>query len=237
MMATQTDTESFLRFLHQPGDVFEIRALGVGGKKKRTDSGFFDDPAKAAECALRLDKTLTPRGIYVTLNPLQPAMLARAANRIQDWATSTAGDQHVLRRRWLPIDVDPIRAGGVTDIAATDDEVRAAWDVAENARNFLMGMGFDEPAEANSGNGRLLLFPVDLPNDQTSADLLKRVLLSVKQKTETPDATIDLTMFNASRIIRLMGTWNRKGDDLPTRPHRISTFDYKPDDLRKDSRQ
>ena len=232
-MATTTKSapESFLDILHRPGDVFEIRVLGVLGNKKRTDSGFFDDHGKAAGCAIKIDNTQAPRGIYVTVNPLKRAILARTANRIKERAESTASDQHVDRRLWLPIDVDPTREGGVTDIAATDAEIRAAADVAETTRSSLSTMAWPEPLEANSGNGRYLFYPIDLPNDDATTDLLRRVLIAINQKNGTAEAQIDLTMFNASRIIRLMGTTNRKGDSLPDRPHRLSTLDYVPEYL------
>lgn len=231
MTTTTRTTADFMRLLHSPGDVFEIRVLGVQGNKKHTSSGMFNDVGKAATCATSLDTRQSPRGVYVTVNPLKPAILARAANRIQDRADSTAGDQHVERRRWLPIDVDPMRAGGVTDIAATDDEIRGAWDVAESTRAWLSQMGWPEPVEMSSGNGRYLLYPIDLPNDAASAKLLRLVLLALNQKQGTPEAQIDLTMFNASRIIRVAGTTNRKGDSLADRPHRVATLDHVPDYL------
>lgn len=224
----------FLKLLHQPGDVFEIRVLGTAGKQKRIDSGFFDDPVKAAECAVDIDGMHKPMGCYVTLNPLKPAILARAANRIREWVVEgdTASDQHVRHRNWLPIDVDPTRDGDITKIMATPDEIRAAWDIAESVRTFLCGsMAWGEPIECDSGNGRYLLFPIDMPNNPESAALLQRVLLAVDQKCSRPEARVDLTMFNASRIIRVMGTKNRKGDSVGERVHRYASVSFTPDSL------
>jgi hypothetical protein len=94
-------------------------------------------------------------------------------------------------------------------------------------------MGFGEPIECDSGNGRYLLFPIDLPNDEESTELIRRVLLATEQHVGTPDAHVDLTMFNAARIIRLMGTTNRKGDCIGERVHRIAKLIYVPDYLEK----
>jgi hypothetical protein len=223
----------FLRLLQPAGNVFEIRLLNSTGRSNRTDSGFFDDADKAAGVATCYDGVRRPKGTYVTLNPLKPAILARCANRLEQYVKSTAADADVERRRWIIIDVDPRRDGGVTDIMATESEIRAAWDVAEEARNWLCGeMAWSEPAEFDSGNGRYLLFPMDLPNDAESAELVRRVLLAIEQRVGKPEAHIDLTMFNASRIIRVMGTTNRKGDSIGERVHRVAKISHIPEYLK-----
>lgn len=38
----------------------------------------------------------------------------------------------------------------------------------------------------------------------------------------TEAAHVDLSVYNAARIYRLPGTWNRKGDVIPTRSHRMA---------------
>ena len=88
------------------GDVWEVRALGVAGRANRTDSGYFNDPARAAEVVVDSEAFLTARGMYFTLNPVMPALLARACNRMEPWATNTTKDHHVVRRTWLPVDCD-----------------------------------------------------------------------------------------------------------------------------------
>jgi hypothetical protein len=72
-----------LELLHEPGAVFEIRALGVrSGKYANTWSGYYNDFAKAAKDIAALDANRKPKGIYTTLNPVNPALLGRANNRM-----------------------------------------------------------------------------------------------------------------------------------------------------------
>src|SRR5262249_7159004 len=104
--------EQALRFLSIIGaedQVFELRALGIEGERgEHVEAGFYDAAhiGDMAREAVRL--TLRARGVYATLNPLRPDILARCANRTK-WAKKDlqAGDVHVARRRCLLIDVDP----------------------------------------------------------------------------------------------------------------------------------
>jgi len=87
----------------------------------------------------------------------------------------------------------------------------------------------------DSGNGSYRLFRIDLPNDDEARELVKRVLLGIaallgpQERAGEPYATLDLGMFNASRIIRVAGPWNRKGDNMTDRPHRRAVL-YPPVD-------
>ncbi len=219
----------FLRTLHASGDVFEARAL-VGGKYNRKDSGFFDDPMKAAEAVIRLDAQCSPRGIYVSLNPHDSALLARSKNRLTEQAREMGRDENVVYRRWLFVDVDPKRPSG---ICATSIEKQAAVEVAESSREWLMTkFGYCEPIELDSGNGRYLLFPIDIPNDEASKALVRDVLKALAADCNTDRAEIDTNVHDASRILRLPGTFNRKGDSTDDRPHRVAGLVYVPDYLR-----
>lgn len=212
----------FLRVLHPAGSVFEIRALGVDGTTQ-THAGFFDDPDVAAQNAVRLDILHEPRGIYVTLNPVQPELLSRCKNRLAKAKRGeTTADQHVLKRRWLYIDVDPERAGGVSGIPATDDERDAARQRAEDVCAWLtQEFGWQEPIRVESGNGAFLLFPIDLPNDAESTALIKAILAGIAARWTDDRVKIDRSVFNAGRICRLLATKNRKGDSTKQRPHRF----------------
>lgn len=226
------DASQFLTTLFSDGDVFEIRAIGSDGKSNRIDSGYFDAPDKAVKPALECNLFRKPTGVYVSLNPVQPALLARAANRIRDWARDTTQDSHVVAIRWLFVDVDPERDGGVTVVPATENEVEAAVELAESAREFIMAHGFGEPLAIDSGNGRYLLFPVDLPKVPESIALIRDVLQAVAIECDTDTAKIDTSVSNPARILRLPGTWNRKGDPIPGREHRVASIVSVPDYLR-----
>ena len=69
----------------------EVRIPRYSGA--RTASGYFDDPAALAAAVEPWDS----RGnVYLTLNPVQPALLARAANRMKENVTSTTADTDIV---------------------------------------------------------------------------------------------------------------------------------------------
>ena len=106
--------------------VIEVRALADGV----THSGYFDDHEALARAVEALDADPSVAGIYVTLNDVNPALLARRANRIKlrlSRKDATTADADILRRRWFPVDIDPVRPSGVS---STDEEHDAALDAA-----------------------------------------------------------------------------------------------------------
>lgn len=211
------DVRPFLSLLHDTGGVFEIRVPKYG-KYKSTASGYFNDIDAAAQAVVRWDGKAN---IYVTLNSADPALLARAANRIVERAESTTADADVVRRRRLVIDIDPARASG---ISSTGDELLAATGMADAVAAFLRNAGWPDPVMAMSGNGAYLVYRIDLANDAESTDLIRRVLEALAARFDTAGAHIDRTVFNASRIIGLIGTLKVKGDPMPDRPHRRSSL-------------
>src|SRR5262249_10794470 len=124
----------------------------------------------------------------------------------------------VVRRRWLLLDFDPIRPAG---ISSTDAEHGRAMTIACGAWDDLRGY-LGDPVIGDSANGAHLLYPLELPNDRQTAELVKRVVKGVAARCGTDDTAVDLTVFNAARIVKLYGTKVCKGDDLLERPHRRS---------------
>ena len=220
--------EAALALLHEPGAVFEVRIPKAG--KAGTVSGYFDDPAAAAREIERYDGKVP--GVYVTLNPVNPALMARAANRLRERATDTTADKDVLRRRWLLIDVDYTRPTG---ISATDEELKAAGVVARKIKTYLEDeLGWPLGILVHSGNGGHILYRIDLPNDDASRDLLKNVLLALAGRFDMKDADgnptvhVDTGVFNSARIAKVPGTMACKGDNLRERPHRRSRILVQP---------
>jgi len=209
------DALRFLEALWQPGDVREVR-IPRHDKWGHTASGYFATPEAAAGAIEAWDGKAA--GLYVTLNPVNPALRARAADRIIPDAKSATADLDILRRRWLLVDVDPVRPAG---ISSTDDELAAALAVMKAAAADLRARGWPNPISGMSGNGYHALYPVDLPNDAESLAIVHGVLAYLAETHNTPAATIDRTVDNAARISAILGTLKMKGDDLPgDRPHR-----------------
>jgi hypothetical protein len=157
------------------GAVFEVRALNAqlyGNRRTGTVSGYFDN---ADACLSELEKLTTAKGIYFTPNPVNSALLARRANRL-DYAekNATTNDQHIFRRHWFLVDSDADRPSG---ISATDAEKAAALKKAREIYGFLKERGWPEPVVADSGNGYHLLYRIDLP--ASDGALLEKLLMGL----------------------------------------------------------
>ena len=204
-----------VRLLMAPGDVHEVRILKAGSEG--TVSGYFDDPSAVVNEVEKYDGKAP--AVFITLNPCKPALFARSANRLQRRVQVSTSDDDILRRRWFLIDFDPKRPAG---ISSTDSEHGRAISVACGAWDDLRGAGFPDPVVGDSGNGAHLLYRIDLPNDPGSNELVKRCLAGIAARCGTDDVTVDLSVFNAARIVKLYGTMACKGDSIPSRPHRRS---------------
>jgi hypothetical protein len=203
------------RLLIEPGSVCEVRIPKT--RASGTIAGFFDRPEPLIKAVVELREPAP--GTYVTINPVNKALLARAKNRLQMRIDTTTSDRDILGRRWLPIDIDPQRPSG---ISATDEEHEAALNRACEIRFTLSEEGWPQPILASSGNGSYLLYAIALPNDQASEDLIKRVLKALAARFDDSAVRVDQSLFNASRIVKLFGSIARKGDNIPERPHRLS---------------
>ena len=204
----------------EPGSVAELRILKT---KKKTVSGYFDDFDKLAAAAAEWDGKAP--GVYVTLNAVNPDLLARSVNHLTEWAENTTSDTDIVRRRWLPIDCDPMRASG---ISSTEEEHDAATARAKEIGGWLRGQGWPRPIWADSGNGGHLLYRIDLPNDSESTLLVQRCLEALDLRFSDGAVTVDVTNHNPARIWKLYGTTAAKGDSTEDRPHRISKVLFAP---------
>lgn len=217
MKANQQHIERSLSVLYLPDHVVELRIPKT--RRNGTISGYFNDRIKLV-AALMANDGQGP-GTYTTLNPVNPALIARAANHIRERAATTTSDADILLRRWLLIDCDPRRP---TDISATDDEHARAIERAYEIELILGEEGFPAPVVADSGNGGHLLYVVDLANDDGARRLLEAVLGTLSNRFSDEHIEIDRTVFNAARIVKCYGTIARKGDDMADRPHRLSAL-------------
>lgn len=219
----------WLSRLLEPGQVVELRALNVVEQygTPKTFSGFFDTDHLAEFATAAVELSERSKGVYWTLNPVNPDLLARRANRVaRADSGDTTSDRDILRRRLLLIDCDPKRPAG---ISATDEEKELARQVAIAVDAFLCDAGWPAPIMADSGNGSHLDYLINLPADD--GGLVKRCLLALAQQFDTDRVSIDTAVFNPSRICKLYGTMARKGDSIPTRPHRMSKIINIPDEL------
>lgn len=210
------------RLIMQPGKVYELRALGVpaGGGYMKTMAGWFNNPEKLAENAAQLDAQL-PEYVSMTLNPVNPDLLARSANKMKQLRRGdpTTTDADIIERAWLPIDLDPIRPAG---ISSTEEEHQAALQLAFQMIDDLSAKGWPEPVLASSGNGAHIAYPISLPVSADSDKLCGEALRGLATQYDNDQVKIDTQLGNASRVLKVWGIMARKGENMPERPHRRS---------------
>ncbi len=203
-------------------EVFEVRAIDYyDWKKPETWFGFFDR-AHAVDMALAaMAATGKAKGVYSPVNQIDPVLLHRRCNQfLRADDTPTTKDQNILRRTKLFIDIDPRKPD--KHISATNAEKQGAFDGGAAIIDRLTGeFQFPLPSVIDSGNGCYLIFRINEPADD--AGLIHRVLQAIKQQFDSL-ADIDVSVGNAARIAKLVGTWAKKGSNTAERPHRRSKF-------------
>jgi putative DNA primase/helicase len=203
---------------------------------KGMTSGWFSDPHKMASLAVDLDMGWNsrqggvkhPAGVYITMNPTDPALLARAFNRLKPGVDRTR-DLDIAAYHNIFVDLDAKRPAGVS---ASDMEKKAALSVAvgirEFTRNYLL---WPEPMLADSGNGYHLVYKGYFEASPENTEMLKAFLGLLQDlfciepqflEGKQIQINVDSTVFNPSRLIKLHGTTARKGDPTEIRPHRPS---------------
>ena len=219
------EIERATRLLFPPGVVTEVR---IPKTRAGVISGYFDNPASLVTAIREVDARYSPAGIYCVLNPVVPALIGRAYNRLRERSEHTTADSNIARRRWLPVDLDPVRPAG---ISSSDEEHEAALARARTIADEMSGE-WGRPIVADSGNGAHLvypIYPIDLPNDEESLRMVTGALAMLDQRYSDAIVKVDVTCANAARIWKVYGTVARKGDSIPGRPHRISRVLEVPD--------
>jgi len=219
---------TYTLFFH-PGEVVEIRAYGCKKQNSAWEGwasdivyGYFDNADDFGRAAEALDRA-GAGGIYFTVNPVNPDLLARAYNRLKaaEKKGTLTTDKDVLVLRWLLLDLDPIRPKG---ISSTDDELAAADELRRRISAFLIKeLGFSAGVPGCSGNGAHMSYRLaDLPNTDANKQMLSTCLKALAQQFSTDVVDVDEVVFNPARIWKLYGTTARKGDSTERRPHRQS---------------
>lgn len=222
-----------LRVMFKEGDVVELRALKVQapwGKEVKTASGYFTDMDALADTAVQVGKTA--KAVYVVLNRINPALLARSLNEVKYGDVTTTADADITARRLLLIDADPKRP---SDTSSSEKEHAAALTRVQQVRDYLTGLGWPEPIVGDSGNGGHLLYRINL--EASDKGLVKRVLEGLAVRFNDDIVQIDTGVYNPARISKLYGTVARKGADflgtenIEARPHRLSRMLSVPETL------
>lgn len=228
-----------LTLVVEPGALFELRTFGVGYRGKWTQKlfGFFDDIDVAVDCVgeLQIFNDSIKGGVFYTPNVLGEGLAYRTLNKLQAAGSGlSCSDIDVERRRWLLLDLDPIRrvkGKALKGIPSSDAEHTAARRLTREVREALQGEGWPAPVIASSGNGYHLMWRWDAPNEGEHLELHKHFLIAMKERFQTEDVEIDQTVFSAAQIWKLPGTYAIKGRSTDDRPWRRAAIASAPEAL------
>ena len=207
-------------------ELFEIRVLG-----NKTYSAYFYD----VEDAIKALQPYDNYQIYFTVNKVKDACSGRTQFGVFERVDGSATSKNDIEsRQWLPIDIDVERP---SKISASAEEKEYAHKKAGEVFIFLRSVGFPEPIVCDSSSGYHIYYPIDISNTSENETLIKS-FYSVLSNFFTDDRVkIDVVVGDANRIMRLYGTWGRKGRNSEDRPHRLSKILSSPDITHRISRE
>lgn len=198
------------------------RNIVAGDRFTKTIGGWVNDPGKLLPLAGKL------RGVsgYITVNPVKPALIARAQNRVKVIPKENGTkDIDILYYRWMYVDFDNERADG---ISATDEDLTGSLLLRDRVLADHPGLEASSIWGCSGNGGWLLTRLGDLPNDKDTYELVGRVLASLAHRYGAKGRDrffVDVKTKNASRVMCLPGTLKCKGDDTVDRPWRMVTVE------------
>ena len=206
------------------GKLTEIRLLSKKGSRQKTWSGYFTD----IEVLLQELRAFanTDFGIYATLNAINDGCYGRVQHDKFVESPATTSDNDIVGRDYVLIDFDPKRP---SDTNASDAEKSFARSAVNRVYAFLRDQGFSRPVVADSGNGYHLYYKVSMANSPAVQSVLKDFLNALEMMFGDERVDIDVSVFNASRIVKVIGTRSNKGASTADRPQRESYFIQLPD--------
>ena len=198
--------------------VLELRALWPNAVEptrpaftthfRATDYGGIDACKSAFEAeALRLNAI--GYNIYAVMNPIKSTFTGNAVK-----------DEDISYRDLLLIDIDRVKKAKEP---ATAEEVEAAKQLADTVMAYLAANEWPDPIRVMSGNGHHLYYVLpEVANDDGAKYYVQSLLKSIAAEFDNDTVKIDTTVFNASRITKVVGTVARKGLESEGRHYRMA---------------
>jgi len=167
------------------------------------------DACKAAFEVEALRLNALGYNIYIVMNPILPTFKGSAVK-----------DEDISYRDLLLIDIDRVEK---KKEPATDDEIEAANQLATLVMDYLAINDWPEPIRVMSGNGHHLYYVLtEIQNNEESKKYVQSLLKNLATEFDNDTVKIDTTVFNASRITKVVGTIARKGLESEGRPYRMA---------------
>lgn len=207
----------------------EIRLIG----SNKNGSGYFSDPQTLIEAIKPYSDSFN---IYFVINTINPACYSREQkDKIVLKPKNTTNDNEIICRDFVLIDLDPKRPSGV---CSTKDEATKAYEKGMQVKQFLMDNGFYEPILVFSSSGTHLYLRCALLNNDENTRLVKRFLQALGMLFTDEYVDCDLSVYNAARISRLMGSYSCKGaSNDKERPQRKCRFLSIPDEIKVNEKE
>jgi hypothetical protein len=138
-----------------------------------------------------------------------------------DFYGSTAvQDSDITHRTKVLVDIDRV---GDTSCPASDAEIDAAFSLGRDIKRFLKGNGFPDPQWVHSGNGCHLYYTCsEIAEAPLVKQTIEQFLKGLALKFNNSIVGVDTSVFNASRITKVIGTIARKGIESEGRPYRMA---------------
>ena len=121
--------------------------------------------------------------MFVTLNLVNPALLARASNRTLPRFSRKLKEADILKRNWLLVKVEPVRPEG---ISSTDGELETALAAASQIRDDLTPGG--KGRDRQGGQFSPVPCPAYEPCHDQQERRLGRLLRGLRAALEAQDA-------------------------------------------------
>jgi hypothetical protein len=148
--------------------------------------------------------------VYTAMNQIRPDFYGHEAVK----------DADITDRTTILVDFDRV---GDTSVPASDAEIDAAFDLGREVEKYLRAQGFPDPFWVHSGNGCHLYYRLaPVPESRQAKNDVANFLKGLATQFNNSVVGIDTSVFNASRITKVIGTVARKGIASEDRPYRIA---------------
>ena len=212
--------------LRDGNQLTEIRLLSNDG---RTASGIFDNIDNIVEA---IAPYTNDWNIYYTINRLPDDVKGLPQyNKIIVRPKQTCNDSMMVARDYVCIDLDSVRLSGTN---ATDEQIAYTKATANKVYKYLKDVGMNAPVVVFSSNGVHLYLRCAMRNTDENTNLVKRFLKALAMMFSDEHTSVDTSVYNIGRIMRLPSTCSSKGNTMDsTRPQRMCEFVKVPEESNK----
>ena len=200
---------------------FEVRFIGVD---KTIRAAFFDLSEEgilsAANMILIEQANTTWQGTYATVNPANKTEFPRGVFT----STGLTKDENIPSGHctFVLLDVDPIKNNPVLGQSnATPNEKAYALASGDLINQMLESLGLRATLTVSSGNGFHGLYPVKgitKVQHQRFLQFIAKKWITIAPSELLKRVTVDKSVYNPARLMRVPGSLGRKGGDDITRP-------------------